>query len=193
MGLGKTITTISLIAHLWHMGVHGPFLIVAPVSTLANWISEFEKWTPTIPIVMYHGAKDERAKLREEILHLQKRQRRKMDPSAPAAAVAAAAQPSLPVVITSYEIAIRDCRHLMRHSWKYLVVDEAHRLKNFECKLIIGLRQLRTESRLLLTGTPLQNSLAELWSVEGPSLSLLALRLTFDTQVSSEFPASGAL
>ena len=68
MGLGKTITTISLIGHLWHMGVFGPFLIVAPVSTLSNWETEFEKWTPTIPVVLYHGSKEERAKLREKIL-----------------------------------------------------------------------------------------------------------------------------
>jgi ATP-dependent DNA helicase len=73
MGLGKTITTIALFGHLWHMGVHGPFLIVAPVSTLANWITEFQKWAPSIPIIMYHGDKTERANLREKILQMQKR------------------------------------------------------------------------------------------------------------------------
>ena len=155
MGLGKTITTISLIGHLWHMGVTGPFLIVAPVSTLANWYSEFQKWTPTIPVVLYHGTKDERAAIRDKIFAASgsgDRRRR-------------GTRANLPVVIVSYDIVIRDFKYLNKLVWKYLVVDEAHRLKNFECKLICMLRQLQTESRLLLTGTPLQNSLSELWSL----------------------------
>lgn len=152
MGLGKTITTISLIGHLWHMGVSGPFLIVAPVSTLANWYSEFQKWTPTIPVVLYHGTKDERAEIRDKIFVAGNRRGR-------------GAKLNMPVVIASYDIVMRDFRYMNKLVWKYLVVDEAHRLKNFECKLICMLRQLQTESRLLLTGTPLQNSLSELWSL----------------------------
>ena len=155
MGLGKTITSISLIGHLWHMGVSGPFLIVAPVSTLANWHSEFQKWTPSIPVVLYHGTKDERAALRDKIFAGAGAGGRKRRGT----------RPNLPVVIVSYDIVIRDFKYLNKLVWKYLVVDEAHRLKNFECKLICMLRQLQTESRLLLTGTPLQNSLSELWSL----------------------------
>ena len=183
MGLGKTVTTIALLAHLWFMGVRGPFLVVAPVSTLSNWMAEFARWTPALPVVMYHGTKDERAALRQQILAMEgrapapaaKRRRTSSSGSSSSSSTAkkteagqlppAAAGATMPVVVTSFEIAIKDSRFLTTHHWKYLVVDEAHRLKNFECKLICQLRQLHTESRLLLTGTPLQNSLTELWSL----------------------------
>ena len=185
MGLGKTVTTIALLAHLWFMGVRGPFLVVAPVSTLSNWMAEFARWTPALPVVMYHGTKDERAALRQQILAMEGRapsaspaakrrrtssgssstRRRSSTTKTEPQAATATATATMPVVVTSFEIAIKDSRFLMTHHWKYLVVDEAHRLKNFECKLICQLRQLHTESRLLLTGTPLQNSLTELWSL----------------------------
>ena len=165
MGLGKTITTISLLAHLWYMGIHGPFLVVAPVSTLSNWMNEFAKWTPTIPAVMYHGTKEERTALRQRIFAMEGRKAPASKRQRVSASGASNGTGTGAVVVTSYEIAIKDNRFLMSHKWKYLVVDEAHRLKNFECKLICQLRQLHTESRLLLTGTPLQNSLTELWSL----------------------------
>ena len=152
MGLGKTITTISLIGHLWHMGVRGPFLVVAPLSTVSNWIGEFQKWTPGIPVILYYGTKPERAKILRKAFSKAKRG-------------SGQARPDYPVVVSSYETVLRDYRSLIHVTWKYLVVDEAHRLKNFECKLICALRKLHTESRLLLTGTPLQNSLSELWSL----------------------------
>eukprot|EP00727_Mastigamoeba_balamuthi_P008645 m51a1_g4402 hypothetical protein (840) ;mRNA; r:417036-420747 len=182
MGLGKTITTIALLGHLWHMNVRGPFLVVAPVSTLSNWTNEFAVWAPTLPVLLYHGTPDEREKLRMQLLQMTKRppprsamkltsKRRKTatgaaDTGEMSEALAEAMRnKQLPIVVTSYEIAIRDIRFLRQHRWKYMVVDEAHRLKNFECKLICELRTLKTESRLLLTGTPLQNNLAELWSL----------------------------
>jgi len=70
MGLGKTIQTISLLAHLWGKGVTGPFLVVAPLSTLANWIAEFTKWTPSIPAKLYHGKKEERKEIRKEFANV---------------------------------------------------------------------------------------------------------------------------
>ena len=144
MGLGKTIQCIGLIAHLWDHGVRGPFLIVAPLSTISNWVKEMGLWAPKFPALLYHGDPERRAELRQK--HLNKNF-------------------DLPVIVTSYEIAMRDRRHLQSTHWKFLIVDEGHRLKNLDCKLIRDLKQLPSENRLLLTGTPLQNNLAELWSL----------------------------
>eukprot|EP00803_Ostreobium_quekettii_P009166 evm.model.scf_268.3 EVM.evm.TU.scf_268.3 scf_268:59398-67593(-) len=148
MGLGKTIQTIAFLSHLRNNGVMGPFLIVAPLSTLANWMSEFECFAPSIPALMYHGSKQEREQLRKLKI--------------PAGVQAS---PDFPVVITSYEILIRDAPHFHHHRFKYVVVDEGHRLKNFDCLLVRQLKMVHTDSRLLLTGTPLQNNLSELWSL----------------------------
>eukprot|EP01120_Amphizonella_sp_Union-15-10_P015452 TRINITY_DN7958_c0_g1_i2.p1 TRINITY_DN7958_c0_g1~~TRINITY_DN7958_c0_g1_i2.p1 ORF type:complete len:767 (+),score=144.67 TRINITY_DN7958_c0_g1_i2:99-2399(+) len=147
MGLGKTVVTLSFLAHLWEKGIRGPFLVVAPLSTLSNWRNEFQKWCPTIPLLFYHGNKTERETIRSK-LNLSKSKVQEF-----------------PIFITSYDIAINDRKYLQTYLWKCLVVDEAHRLKNFNCKLIKELRVLKTENRLLLTGTPLQNNLSELWSL----------------------------
>lgn len=141
MGLGKTLQTISLIAYLFEHKVREPVLIVAPLSTVDNWCREFERFAPRISIINYTGTKPSRAKI-----GFGKRLNRK-------------------VVITSYEVALKDYAKLRRQSWSYMTVDEGHRLKNFECKLIQALRKLNTANRLLLTGTPLQNNLNELWSL----------------------------
>ncbi|CAD7701070.1 unnamed protein product [Ostreobium quekettii] len=148
MGLGKTIQTIAFLSHLRSNGVMGPFLIVAPLSTLANWVSEFERFTPSIPVILYHGSKQERERLRKLKI--------------PAGVQASS---EFPVIVTSYEIVIRDAPHFHHHRFKYVVVDEGHRLKNFNCLLVRQLKMVNTDSRLLLTGTPLQNNLSELWSL----------------------------
>uniref|UniRef100_A0A8C4U8D0 Proliferation-associated SNF2-like protein n=1 Tax=Falco tinnunculus TaxID=100819 RepID=A0A8C4U8D0_FALTI len=147
MGLGKTIQCIATIALMVERGVPGPFLVCGPLSTLPNWMSEFKRFTPEIPLMLYHGAQQERRKLVRKI-H--------------------GRQGSLqihPVVITSFEIAMRD-RNVLQHCfWKYLIVDEGHRIKNMNCRLIRELKQFNADNKLLLTGTPLQNNLAELWSL----------------------------
>ncbi|KAL5010128.1 hypothetical protein ScPMuIL_012433 [Solemya velum] len=150
MGLGKTVQCIGLVAHLVSMGVPGPFLVCAPLSTLPNWHSEFLNFTPTIPIILYHGSKEQRAELRKKI--------KKWHPVKKNVEVH-------PVVLTSYEISMNDRRFLQYFEWKYLIVDEGHRIKNTHCRLIRELRLYRNTHRLLLTGTPLQNNLAELWSL----------------------------
>ncbi|KAG5621111.1 hypothetical protein H5410_006329 [Solanum commersonii] len=147
MGLGKTIQTISFLAHLKGNGLDGPYLVIAPLSTLSNWMNEIERFVPSISAIIYHGDK----KQRDEI-------RRKHMPRT--------IGPKFPIVITSYEIAMFDAKKFLRHyTWKYLVVDEGHRLKNSKCKLFKELKLLPIENKLLLTGTPLQNNLAELWSL----------------------------
>lgn len=147
MGLGKTIQTISFLAHLKGNGLDGPYLVIAPLSTLSNWMNEIERFVPSINAIIYHGNK----KQRDEI-------RRKHMPRT--------IGPKFPIVLTSYEIAMVDAKKFLRHyTWKYLVVDEGHRLKNSKCKLFKELKLLPIENKLLLTGTPLQNNLAELWSL----------------------------
>jgi len=153
MGLGKTIITIGFLAHLWEKKLCGPFLIVAPLSTLANWKAELSKWCPFMPALLYHGSKDERQEMQRQF----QRQRQKAKDTKDTR--------SLGVVITSFEMAMRDIKFLCGCAWKYLVVDEAHRLKNFDCRLIRELRKVDAANRLLITGTPLQNNLSELWSL----------------------------
>ncbi|MGH0128981.1 UNVERIFIED_CONTAM: hypothetical protein FKN15_063706 [Acipenser sinensis] len=147
MGLGKTVQCIATISMMVEKGVTGPFLVVGPLSTLPNWVSEFKRFTPEIPVLLYHGPQQERRNLIKSIRKL---------------------QGSLhvnPVVITSFEIAMRDRRSLQHCYWKYLIVDEGHRIKNMNCRLIQELKQFNSDNKLLLTGTPLQNNLAELWSL----------------------------
>ncbi|KAL9669003.1 hypothetical protein QQ045_006544 [Rhodiola kirilowii] len=147
MGLGKTIQTIGFLAHLKGKGLDGPYLIVAPLSTLSNWVSEIQRFTPSINAIIYHGNKDERDEIRRK--HMPK-----------------TVGPTFPLIVTSYEVAMNDARRCLRHyKWKYLVVDEGHRLKNSKCKLLRELKYLPVENKLLLTGTPLQNNLSELWSL----------------------------
>lgn len=146
MGLGKTVQTIGLLAHLKGKGLHGPFLVCAPLSTLSNWVNEVKRWVPTMEVLLYHGSKDERTSLR-----------RKYMPTT--------VDPSFPVIVTSYEVAMNDRKPLSKYRWKYIVVDEGHRLKNFDCKLLRELKQMPADNTLLLTGTPLQNNLPELWSL----------------------------
>ncbi|KAF2860481.1 hypothetical protein K470DRAFT_217030 [Piedraia hortae CBS 480.64] len=146
MGLGKTIQTISFLAFLREKGVNGPFLIAAPLSTTSNWVAEFKKWAPDIPVVLYHGTKPQR----EEI-----RRKRLRNPSSP----------SFPVVCTSYEICMNDRKYLAAFGWKFIIIDEGHRIKNLNCKLIRELQSYQSANRLLITGTPLQNNLSELWSL----------------------------
>ncbi|XP_075072581.1 lymphoid-specific helicase [Mixophyes fleayi] len=147
MGLGKTVQCIATISMMIERGVPGPFFVCGPLSTLPNWMSEFKRFSPEVPVILYHGNPQERRQLAQKIHkrggHLQ----------------------IYPVVITSFEIAMRD-RHVLQHrSWKYMILDEGHRIKNMNCRLVRELKQFRSDNKLLLTGTPLQNNLAELWSL----------------------------
>ncbi|RDX84282.1 putative ATP-dependent DNA helicase CHR12, partial [Mucuna pruriens] len=145
MGLGKTIQTISLIAYLMeHKGVTGPHLIVAPKAVLPNWINEFTTWAPSIKTILYDGRLEERKAMKEEL----------------------SGEGKFSVLITHYDLIMRDKAFLKKIQWYYLIVDEGHRLKNHESALARTLDNgYRIQRRLLLTGTPIQNSLQELWSL----------------------------
>merc|ERR1712110_885199 len=155
MGLGKTIQTIALFSHLVEMGVEGPFLVVAPLSTICNWQKEFNRFAPKLPVVRYHGTSKQREELRAA--HLTEEVDIK--------GVFSEKRTTKNIFITSYEICMNDRYHFHKVLWKYIVVDEGHRLKNTNCRLIKELRLYTSANRLLLTGTPLQNNLDELWSL----------------------------
>ncbi|XP_073424854.1 chromodomain-helicase-DNA-binding protein 2 isoform X4 [Dendrobates tinctorius] len=149
MGLGKTIQTISFLSYLFHQHLlYGPFLLVVPLSTLTSWQREFEAWAPEINVVVYIGDVGSRNTIREyEWVH---QQSKKMKFNA---------------LLTTYEILLKDKAVLSSINWAFLGVDEAHRLKNDDSLLYKTLIDFKSNNRLLITGTPLQNSLKELWSL----------------------------
>lgn len=144
MGLGKTIQAISLIAYLVEKKAQpGPFLVIVPLSTMTNWSCEFERWAPSLVRIEYKGAPLARKQL--------------------AASVKAG---NFNVLLTTYEYIIKDRSVLSKPRWLYLIVDEGHRMKNTSSKLVRTLSQYYTmRLRLILTGTPLQNNLPELWAL----------------------------
>ncbi|KAL1273965.1 hypothetical protein QQF64_026779 [Cirrhinus molitorella] len=144
MGLGKTLQTIALLGYLKHYrNIPGPHMVLVPKSTLHNWMNEFKRWVPTLKAVCLIGDKDERAAFIRDV----------MMPG------------EWDVCVTSYEMVIREKSVFKKFNWRYLVIDEAHRIKNEKSKLSEIVREFKTTNRLLLTGTPLQNNLHELWSL----------------------------
>ncbi|KAK6076917.1 Helicase SWR1 [Seiridium cupressi] len=144
MGLGKTIQTISLLAHLaCHHEIWGPHLVIVPTSVMLNWEMEFKKWCPGFKVLSYYGSIEERKR---------KRQGWQSDDM-------------WNVCISSYQIVLQDHQVFKRRRWHYMILDEAHNIKNFQSKRWQTLLGFNTRARLLLTGTPLQNNLTELWSL----------------------------
>ncbi|XP_058261939.1 helicase SRCAP isoform X2 [Hemibagrus wyckioides] len=144
MGLGKTIQTIALLAHLaCEKGNWGPHLIIVPTSVMLNWEMELKRWCPGFKILTYYGSQKERKLKRQGWTK----------PNA------------FHVCITSYKLVLQDHQAFRRKSWKYLILDEAQNIKNFKSQRWQSLLNFNSHRRLLLTGTPLQNSLMELWSL----------------------------
>ncbi|XP_051540956.1 chromodomain-helicase-DNA-binding protein 1-like isoform X4 [Myxocyprinus asiaticus] len=149
MGLGKTIQTISFLNYLFHEHqLYGPFLLVVPLSTLTSWQREIQLWAPLMNVVVYLGDINSRNMIRtHEWMHLQTK-RLKFN-----------------ILLTTYEILLKDKSFLGNVSWAIIGVDEAHRLKNDDSLLYKTMIEFKSNHRLLITGTPLQNSLKELWSL----------------------------
>ncbi|XP_005103678.1 chromodomain-helicase-DNA-binding protein 1 isoform X2 [Aplysia californica] len=149
MGLGKTIQIISFISHMYNQyQLYGPFLLVVPLSTVVAWQREFDKWAPEMNVIIYMGDVGSRSMLREQEWRHPGNKRLKFN-----------------ALITTYEILLKDKSFLGAESWAFLGVDEAHRLKNDDSLLYRSLEGFDTNHRILITGTPLQNSLKELWSL----------------------------
>ncbi|EJT96952.1 hypothetical protein DACRYDRAFT_25392 [Dacryopinax primogenitus] len=144
MGLGKTIQTIALLAHLaCDRGIWGPHLIIVPTSVLLNWEMEFKRFLPGFKILTYYGSIKERREKRHgwnTEFHFN-------------------------VCITSYQLVLADQHIFRRKQWRYMILDEAHNIKNFRSQRWQTLLGFHSQRRLLLTGTPLQNNLMELWSL----------------------------
>ncbi|CAL0307241.1 unnamed protein product [Lupinus luteus] len=143
MGLGKTVQVISLICYLMETkNDRGPFLVVVPSSVLPGWESEINFWAPSILRIVYSGPPEERR--RERIVHQK-----------------------FNVLLTTYEYLMNkhDRPKLSKIHWHYIIIDEGHRIKNASCKLNAELKHYQSSHRLLLTGTPLQNNLEELWAL----------------------------
>ena len=144
MGLGKTIMAIALFAHLACVEhIWGPHLIIVPTSVMLNWEVEFKRWCPAFKILCYYGSRKERELKRRGWTH----------------------PDSFHVCITSYKLVVQDAIVFKRKSWQYMLLDEAHNIKNFKSQRWQTLLSFKTQHRLLLTGTPLQNNLMELWSL----------------------------
>lgn len=162
MGLGKTLQTISFLGWLrYYQGIDGPFLVIVPKSTLDNWRREFAKWTPEVNVLVLQGNKEERAELIKDRLMTT----------------------DFDVCITSYEMVIREKSKLGKFRWEYMVIDEAHRIKNEQSSLSQIIRLFYSRNRLLVTGTPLQNNLHELWAL----LNFLLPDVFGDDQVFDEW------
>jgi chromodomain-helicase-DNA-binding protein 4 len=160
MGLGKTIQTITFLYSLYKEGhCRGPFLISVPLSTLINWEREFELWAPEFYVVSYVGDKDSRGVIREHELSFEDNAVRKGDK----ATRIRASTVKFHVLLTSYELISIDSACLGSVHWEVLVVDEAHRLKNAQSKFFRFLSGYSINYKMLLTGTPLQNNLEELF------------------------------
>ncbi|XP_043720018.1 chromatin structure-remodeling complex protein SYD-like isoform X3 [Telopea speciosissima] len=146
MGLGKTVQVIALICYLMETkNDRGPFLVVVPSSVLPGWESEISIWAPGINKIAYAGPPEERRRLfKERIVH-----------------------GKFNVLLTTYEYLMNkhDRPRLSKINWHYIIIDEGHRIKNASCKLNADLKLYQSSHRLLLTGTPLQNNLEELWAL----------------------------
>ncbi|XP_068177822.1 transcription activator BRG1 isoform X9 [Antennarius striatus] len=182
MGLGKTIQTIALITYLMeHKRLNGPYLIIVPLSTLSNWVYEFDKWAPTVVKVSYKVTFYRHANQNRHFLFLNNKNVTinvrlifslfamfacQGSPAARRAFVPQLRSGKFNVLLTTYEYIIKDKQVLAKIRWKYMIVDEGHRMKNHHCKLtqVLNTHYLAPR-RVLLTGTPLQNKLPELWAL----------------------------
>ena len=144
MGLGKTIQTIALLAHLAEQHQQwGPHLVIVPSSVLMNWEMEFKKFLPGFKILTYYGTASERQEKRKGWSNDDKWN----------------------VVIAPYSVVHTDQFSFKRRKWHYMVLDEAHNIKNWQSQKWQTLLTFNSQCRLLLTGTPLQNNISELWSL----------------------------
>lgn len=179
MGLGKTLQTIAFIAHLKETGESGPHLIVVPSATLENWLKEFQRFAPNLDVQPYYGSIPEREQMRADY---------------------EAQRDTLNVLVTTYAIAKakEDAPWLKRFGFTCTVYDEAHQLKNPTSEVATKLIRIKSDFRLLLTGTPLQNNLNELmgllkflmpdlfWEVEEDLAAIFKQSISVTTESASD-------
>lgn len=174
MGLGKTLQSISILAYNYeYLGIQGPHLICVPKSTLSNWMNELNRWCPSLRAIRFHGSKDDREAIvreyftNEAAAHDGKRPTKQIrnEDTGEMEDDNSENPRAWDVCVTTYEICNTERKTLEKFGWRYLVIDEAHRLKNEASMFSKTVRGFKTAYRLLLTGTPLQNNLHELWAL----------------------------
>ncbi|XP_062920149.1 chromodomain-helicase-DNA-binding protein 7 isoform X4 [Mobula hypostoma] len=153
MGLGKTIQSITFLYEMYLKGIQGPFLIIAPLSTITNWEREFRTWT-AMNVAVYHGSQASRQMIQAYEMYFRDAEGRIIQGAY-----------KFHAIITTFEMILTDCPELRNIAWRCVIIDEAHRLKNRNCKLLEGLKLMDLEHKVLLTGTPLQNTVEELFSL----------------------------
>ncbi|KFD45247.1 hypothetical protein M513_13876 [Trichuris suis] len=167
MGLGKTVQCIAFLCDLIREGVVGPFCIVVPCATLDNWESEFKRFAPKVPILIFHGNKEERRKMEHKFNQLQR----------------VGSKKCYPIIICNYEVVMAEKNLFKNIEWRFLILDEGHRIKNCGGLTRKLMKQLPSSGRLLLTGTPVQNNIEELWSL----LNFVMPELFFDKEWFKEY------
>ncbi|KAB8255818.1 SNF2 family N-terminal domain-containing protein [Aspergillus pseudonomiae] len=158
MGLGKTIQTLALFQcikrhdNTVRLEKPGPFLIVCPFSVMEVWLSEINKWTPELTSIKFHGTPSKKEAVKKILTPARGKSRRSLTPA-------------VDIVITSYETLTSDIKWFRKFVWNYVVLDEGHRIKNNQSHRAQTIQSIRAEYKLVLSGTPIQNNLRELWSI----------------------------
>ena len=151
MGLGKTVQSISVMAYLAEVhNIWGPFLVIAPASTLHNWQQEIAKFVPTLKVLPYWGNAKDRKVLRKfwDRKH-----------------ITYSRESSFHVLVTSYQLVVQDTPYFQKIRWQYMILDEAQAIKSSQSSRWKALLGFHCRNRLLLTGTPIQNNMQELWAL----------------------------
>ncbi|KAI1921754.1 putative DNA helicase ino80 [Ophidiomyces ophidiicola] len=151
MGLGKTVQSISVMSYLAEVhDIWGPFLVVAPSSTLHNWQQEIVKFVPDLKVLPYWGSAKDRKVLRKFWDRRNITYRR---------------QSEFHVLVTSYQLVVGDAQYFQKIKWQYMILDEAQAIKSSQSSRWKSLLGMHCRNRLLLTGTPIQNNMQELWAL----------------------------
>ena len=151
MGLGKTLQSISVMAYLAEVhNIWGPFLVIAPASTLHNWQQEITRFVPDIKVLPYWGSAKDRKILRKfwDRKH-----------------ITYTKESEFHVLVTSYQLVVLDAQYFQKVKWQYMILDEAQAIKSSQSSRWKNLLGFHCRNRLLLTGTPIQNNMQELWAL----------------------------
>lgn len=154
--LGKTIQTVCFLHQLRYMpvtNINGPFLVIAPLSLVDQWLGEINTWSPDMNTVLLHGNLNARETIKKFEFYYSEPHVTRQD----ATALRKNGVCKFHILLTTFEVAVKEIRALTNITWEVMVIDEAHKLKNPSSRLFETLTTISSHHTLLLTGTPLQN------------------------------------